>query len=90
LPHVDVAIEPGDTNCAPAKTFARIAVFAIEKSIRAKCGSEHRAVRQENSKALVLELKTWLDNSSCAHVRICKVLDRRSHPEGLNHWNGLV
>ena len=49
---------------APIATEAleRIAaLYAIEKTIRGKSADERHAVRQDNSKPLVLALKTWLE-----------------------------
>ena len=60
----------------------------IEKTIRDKSADERRAVRQGNSKPLVLALKTWLE------LQLARVSTKSVIAEviryGLNHWDGLV
>jgi hypothetical protein len=51
------------------------ALYAIEKTIRGHTACERRAVRQEQSKPLVLELFR-----TTARARLGQVPDRRSHP----------
>ena len=62
--------------------------YMIEKTIRDKSADERRAVRQGNSKPLVLALKTWLE------LQLARVSTKSVIAEviryGLNHWDGLV
>jgi Transposase IS66 family len=55
-------IAKGGNAPIASEALERIAaLYAIEKPIRGKSAGERRAVRQEKSKPLVLELKTWLE-----------------------------
>jgi transposase IS66 family protein/transposase IS66-like protein len=76
---------------APIATEAleRIAaLYAIEKTIRGRSADERRAVRQENSKPLVLALKIWLEEQ-LARVSGKSVI-AEAIGYGLNHWDGLT
>jgi hypothetical protein len=78
----------GDAPIA-SEALVRIAsLYAIEKTIRGKSASARRAVRQEQSKPLVLALRTWFEQQ-LTHVsgksQIAEVIRY-----GLNHWDGLT
>ena len=76
---------------APIATEAleRIAaLYAIEKTIRGKSADERHAVRQDNSKPLVLALKTWLELQLARVSTKSVIADVIRY--GLNHWDGLV
>src|SRR6266404_2107961 len=64
------------------------ALYAIEKTIRGHTAFERRAVRQEQSKPLVLELKRWFEQ------QLARVSGKSPIAEairyGLNHWDGLA
>ena len=78
----------GDAPIA-SEALVRIAsLYAIEKTIRGKSASERRAVRQEQSKPLVLALKTWFEQQ-LTHVS-GKSLIAEVIRYGLNHWDGLT
>ena len=78
-------------GCAPiaSEALERIAaLYAIEKTIRGHGAGERRAVRQEKSKPLVLELKTWLEQQL---ARVSgKSLIADSIRYALHHWDGLT
>jgi transposase len=64
------------------------ALYAIEKTIRGHTACERRAVRQEQSKLLVLELKRWFEQQL---ARVSgKSLIAEAIRYGLNHWDGLT
>jgi transposase len=64
------------------------ALYAIEKTIRGQSAGERRAVRQDRSKPLVLELKTWFEQQL---ARVSgKSLIAEAIRYGLNHWDGLT
>jgi transposase len=64
------------------------ALYAIEKTIRGHTACERRAVRQEQSKPLVLELKRWFEQQL---ARVSgKSLIAEAIRYGLNHWDGLT
>jgi transposase len=64
------------------------ALYAIEKTIRGHTAFERRAVRQEQSKPLVLELKRWFEQQL---ARVSgKSLIAEAIRYGLNHWDGLT
>jgi len=78
-------------GCAPiaSEALERIAkLYVIEKTIRGQSADERRAVRQERSKPLVLELRTWLEQQ-LAHVS-GKSLIAGAIRYALNHWDGLT
>jgi len=78
----------GDAPIA-SEALARIAaLYAIEKTIRGKSAVERRAVRQEQSKPLALELKSWFEQQ-LAHVS-GKSSIAEAVRYGLNHWDGLT
>ena len=54
----DIA-KDGNAPIASEALVRIAAIYAIEKTIRERSADERRAVRQEKSKPLVLELKTW-------------------------------
>jgi transposase len=78
-------------GCAPiaSEALERIAkLYVIEKTIRGQSADERRAVRQERSKPLVLELRTWLEQQL---ARVSgKSLIAGAIRYALNHWDGLT
>ena len=78
-------------GCAPiaSEALERIAkLYVIEKTIRGRSADERRAVRQERSKPLVLELRTWLEQQL---ARVSgKSLIAGAIRYALNHWDGLT
>src|SRR6266404_2083975 len=72
-----------------SEALTRIAaLYAIEKTIRGHSACERRAVRQEQSKPLVLELKRWFEQQL---ARVSgKSLIAEAIRYGLNHWDGLT
>jgi transposase len=63
------------------------ALYAIEQTISGKSASERRAVRQEKSKPLVLELETRLQQHLARVSAKAPIADAIRY--GLNHWDGL-
>jgi hypothetical protein len=64
------------------------ALYAIEKTIRGLSADEHRSVRQDKSKPLVLALKAWLEHQL---ARVSAGSDTaRIIRYGLRHWDGLT
>jgi transposase len=78
-------------GCAPiaSEALERIAkLYVIEKTIRGQSADERRAVRQERSKPLVLELRMWLEQQL---ARVSgKSLIAGAIRYALNHWDGLT
>ena len=72
-----------------AEALERIAkLYLIEKTIRGQSAAARRAVRQERSKALVLDLKTWFEHQL---TRLSgKSLTAKAIRYALNHWDGLT
>jgi transposase len=64
------------------------ALYTIDKTIRGRSAGERRAVRQERSKPLVLELKTWFEQQ-LGRVS-AKSLTAEAIRYGLHHWDGLT
>jgi transposase len=64
------------------------ALYAIEKTIRGLSADEHRSVRQDKSKPLVLALKAWLEHQ-LARVS-AKAMIAEDIRYALNHWDGLT
>ena len=64
------------------------ALYAIEKTIRGLSADEHRSVRQDKSKPLVLALKAWLEHQ-LARVS-AKAMIAEDIRYALNHWDGLI
>ena len=82
-------IAKGGNAPIASEALERIAaLYAIEKTIRGKSASERRAVRQEKSKLLVLELKTWFEQQLA--LVSGKSLIAEAIRYGLNHWEGLT
>jgi len=82
-------IAEGDFAPIASEALARIAaLYAIEKTIRGRSANERRAVRQERSKPLVLELKAWFEK------QLSRVSGKATIAEhiryALNHWDGLT
>jgi transposase len=70
-----------------SEALERIAsLYAIEEAIRGH--SERRAVRQEQSKPLVLALKTWFEHQLTRVSGKSPIADVIRY--GLNHWDGLI
>jgi transposase len=78
-------------GCAPiaSEALERIAkLYVVEKTIRGQSADERHAVRQERSKPLVLELRTWLEQQL---ARVSgKSLIAGAIRYALNHWDGLT
>ena len=78
----------GDAPIASEALERIAALYAIEKTIRGESADERRTVRQDESKPLVVALKTWLEH------QLARVSAKASIAEeiryGLNHWDGLV
>jgi transposase len=72
-----------------SEALERIAkLYVIEKTIRGRSACERRAVRQDKSKPLVIELRTWLDQQL---ARVSgKSLVAEAIRYALNHWDGLT
>jgi hypothetical protein len=82
-------IAKGGSAPIASEALERIAaLYAIEKTIRGQSAGERRAVRQEKSKPLVLELKAWFEQQL---ARVSgKSLIAEAIRYGLNHWDGLT
>ena len=81
------------TKSAPApladEVLKRIAaIYAIEAEIRGRSADERRTVRQDRTKPLVADLKTWFENQ-LGRLSGKSVLAGAIR-YGLNHWPGLV
>jgi transposase len=63
-------------------------LYEIEAQIRGKSAQERRAARQEKTKPLVAELKTWLETSLARLAGGSTIAQALRY--GLNHWDGLV
>jgi transposase len=72
-----------------SEALERIAkLYVIEKTIRGQTADARRAVRQQRSKPLVLELKTWFEQQL---ARVSgKSLVAGVIRYALNHWDGLT
>jgi transposase len=82
-------IAKGGSAPIASEALERIAaLYAIEQTIRGKSADERRAVRQDNSKALVLALKIWLEQQLVRVSTKSVIADVIRY--GLNHWDGLV
>ena len=72
-----------------SEALERIAkLYLIEKTIRGQTADARRVVRQQRSKPLVLELKTWFEQ------QLARVSGKSLIAEviryALNHWDGLI
>jgi len=82
-------IAKGGNAPIASEALERIAaLYVIEKTIRGKSAGERRAARQERSKPLVLELKTWFEQQ-LGRVSAKSVIAEAIR-YGLNHWDGLT
>lgn len=82
-------IAKGGSAPIASEALERIAsLYAIEKTIRGKSASERRAARQEQSKPLVLALKTWFEQQLTRVSGKSLIADVIRY--GLNHWEGLT
>jgi transposase len=82
-------IAKGGSAPIASEALERIAaLYAIEKTIRGQSARERPAVRQEKSKALVLELKACFEQQ-LARVS-AKSLIAEAIRYALNHWDGLA
>ena len=81
-------IAKGGSAPIAEEALRRIAsLYRIEAQIRGNTAEERQAVRQANSKALVAELKSWLQTQLArASAKSAIALAIRY---GLNHWEGL-
>lgn len=72
-----------------SEALERIAkIYVIEKTIRGRSAEERRAVRQERSKPLVLELKSWFEHQLTRLSGKSKTADAIRY--ALHHWEGLT
>jgi hypothetical protein len=72
-----------------SEALARIAtIYAIEAEIRGREAEVRRRVRQQRTKPLVEELKTWLENQLAAVSRKSTIAEAIRY--GLSRWDGLV
>src|SRR5262249_47952004 len=60
------------------------ALYAIENTIRGHIACERRAVRQEQSKPLVLELKRWFEHQLARVSGKSLIAEARRWPEPVN------
>jgi transposase len=76
---------------APIATEALVRIaelYAIEKTIRGRSAENRVAVRQTQSKPLVLALKTWFEQQLARVSAKATVAEHIRY--GLNHWDGLT
>jgi hypothetical protein len=72
-----------------SEALARIAaIYAIEAEIRGQEAEARRSVRQQRTKPLVEELKTWLERQLAAVSRKSTIAEAIRY--GLSRWDGLV
>jgi transposase len=72
-----------------SEALERIAkLYVIEKTIRGQSAGDRRTVRQERSKPLVLELRTWLEQQLARVSAKSLIADAIRY--ALNHWDGLT
>jgi transposase len=72
-----------------SEALERIAkLYVIEKTIRGQSAGDRRSVRQERSKPLVLELRTWLEQQLARVSAKSLIADAIRY--ALNHWDGLT
>jgi transposase len=83
----DIA-KDGNAPIASEALVRIAAVYAIEKTIRERSADERRAVRQEKSKPLVLELKTWFAQQLARVSGKSLVADAIRYAQ--HHWEGLT
>jgi transposase len=83
----DIA-KDGNAPIASEALVRIAAVYAIEKTIRERSADERRAVRQEKSKPLVLELKTWFAQHLARVSGKSLVADAIRYAQ--HHWEGLT
>ena len=78
----------GDAPIASEALERIAALYAIEKTIRGRSADERRAVRQDESKPLVVALKAWLEHQLARVSAKATIADEIRY--GLNHWDGLT
>jgi len=83
----DIA-KDGNAPIASEALVRIAALYAIEKTIRGRSANERRALRQEKSKPLVLELKTWFAQQLARVSRKSLVADAIRYAQ--HHWEGLT
>ena len=83
----DIA-KDGNAPIASEALVRIAAIYAIEKTIRGRSADERRALRQEKSKPLVLELKTWFAQQLARVSRKSPVADAIRYAQ--HHWEGLT
>ncbi|MBV9419464.1 MAG: IS66 family transposase, partial [Alphaproteobacteria bacterium] len=72
-----------------SEALERIAkLYLIEKTIRGQAADARRAVRQQRSKPLVLELKTWFEQQLARVSGKAPIADAIRY--ALHHWDGLA
>jgi transposase len=64
------------------------ALYAVEERIRGRTAEERRAVRQEQSKPIVENLKPWLEAKLVAVSQKSPIAEAIRY--GFNHWVGLL
>ena len=82
-------IAKGGNAPIASEALQRIAaLYAIEKTIRGRSASERRALRQERSRPLVLQLRAWLGH------QLGRISGKAPTAEviryAFNHWDGLT
>ena len=78
----------GDAPIASEALERIAALYAVETTIRGRSADERRAVRQDKSKPLVVELKAWLEHQLTRVSAKATIADEIRY--GLNHWDGLT
>jgi hypothetical protein len=72
-----------------SEALKRIAkLYVIEKTIRGRSADDRRAIRQERSKPLVLDLKSWFEHQLTCLSGKSETADAIRY--ALHHWVGLT
>ena len=79
---------PGTRRSPPRRSRASPRIYAIEAEIRGQQAEARRAARQQRTKPLVDELKTWLESQLAAVSRKSTIAEAIRY--GLGRWDGLV
>jgi hypothetical protein len=78
----------GNTPIATGALARIAAIYTIEAEIRGQEAETRRIVRQQRTKPLVEELKTWLENRLTTVSRRSTIAEAIRY--GLSRWDGLV
>jgi transposase len=78
----------GDAPIASQALERIAALYAIESTIRGMSPDERRRARQDKSKPLVVQLKTWLEQQLARVSAKATIAEEIRY--GLNHWDGLT